>query len=119
MKDDGGATGWLRRQWFGGRWGWFGLGALVVVACGVRCGGGVTEGCGSGMSSGALGGEFGFYSGSYRSDDEEKIWDLPEKLTGKLFRRTPTVVGGGAVVAAGNGGERSDEDVCYVFVKNE
>ncbi|GKA20823.1 hypothetical protein Tco_0700812 [Tanacetum coccineum] len=52
----------------------------------------------------ARGGEW--YSGSYRSDDEEKIGTWPEKLTGKLFRRRPTVAGGGAVMAAENGGEK-------------
>ncbi|GJW54837.1 hypothetical protein Tco_0098922, partial [Tanacetum coccineum] len=47
-----------------------------------------------------------WYIGSYRSDDEEKIGTWPKKLTGKLFRRRPTVAEGGAVVAAGNGGEK-------------
>ncbi|GJU00884.1 hypothetical protein Tco_1111222 [Tanacetum coccineum] len=89
--------------------------AATVVEVVVRwCCGGMWQRLGG---VGWRGGEW--YSGSYRSDDEEKIWDLAGKTHRKLFRRRPTVAGGGAVVAAGNGGERSDEDMCYVFVKNE
>ncbi|GKC17362.1 hypothetical protein Tco_1014144, partial [Tanacetum coccineum] len=69
--DDDDERGWC---WLNGghRWGW-------------GRGGDGSDGVGVVVGR-ARGGEW--YSGSYRSDDEEKIWDLAEKTHRKTFLAT-------------------------------